>query len=473
VTSFVALPLACRLGALFAIGVLLGHFANLAAFALSERPGRNPWSRQFPLSGVGRWISRLPLAGWLLAGRTASAASAASPAEARLERGFWVRPLLVELLMGGLCVALYWFQIDQGWLFPPGPVGPGRSVEPSAITWNVMHAVLAAHLLLIAFMLAATLIDIDEQIIPDAITVTGTALGLALSAAYAWVLPPAVVHFQAATKVQFVYLTTFAAPYARYPTVTWPEFLVGRPQLLTLYAALAIYTFGCVSLLPWLWRPGRGVERAVQLLGAYAMRARNWPTVLVLWVCGSAAIGEVWWLSGPNWVGLSTSLIGMAVGGGMIWAVRIVASLALGREAMGFGDVTLMSMIGALLGWHACLAIFFLAPFPALVVGLLRLALGGQREIPYGPFICLAALTVIAFWQPIWLGTADNGYHGLAWLLSLPAIGSSLAPLPPPFDKPGGLVLEMLIGGLVLMAILLPLVRMVFDFFRRPARAGQ
>lgn len=463
-TSFVALPLAGRLGALFAIGAVLGHFANLAAYALSERPGRNPWSRHFPASGIGRWLARLPLVGWVLGGRAAAAA------DGRLGRAFWVRPLVVELLMGGLCAALYWFQIDQGWMFPPGPVGPGRTVAPSPITWNIMHAVFASQTVLLALMLSATLIDIDEQIIPDGITVTGTWLALAVSAWYAWVLPPAVIHYQSRTKVQFVYLTTYAAPFAEYPTVTWPDFLAGRPQLLTLYAALAIYSFWCVSLLPWLWRPSRGIESAVQLLGAYAMRAPNWPTVLVLWVCGAAAIGEVWWLSGPNWVGLSTSLIGMAVGGGLIWAVRIVASMALGREAMGFGDVTLMAMIGALLGWQACLAIFFFAPFPALIVGLLRLALGGEREIPFGPFLCLAALGVMTFWQPIWRGTA--GYPGLAQLLYSQAFWP-FGDLPRPFNGPGWLVPEMLIGGLVLMAILLPLVRMILDLFRRPSPARQ
>lgn len=463
-TTFVALPLAYRLAALFAIGVVLGHLANLAAYALSERPGRNPWSRHFPLLGIGRWTSRLPIAGWVLRARTVAAA------ESQLGRAFWIRPLVVELLMGGLCALLYWWQIDQGWLFPPGPVGPDRLVAPSPITWNIMHAVFAAQTALLAFMLSATLIDIDEQIIPDGITVTGTVLALAASAAYAWVLPPALVHLQSATEVQFVYLTTYAAPFAEYPSVAWPEFLVGRPQLLTLYAALTIYSFACVSLLPWLWRPGRGIESAVQILGAYAMRAPNWPTVLVLWVCGSAAIGEVWWLSGPNWVGLSTSLVGMAVGGGLVWAVRIIASMALGREAMGFGDVTLMAMIGALLGWQACLAIFFFAPFPALIVGLLRLALGGGREIPYGPFLCLATLGVMAFWQPIWRGTAS--YPGLAQLLYSRAIWPFGA-APWPFNGPGWLVPEMLLGGLLLMAILLPLVRMIFDLFRRPSPARQ
>ena len=82
----------------------------------------------------------------------------------------------------------------------------------------------------------------------------------------------------------------------------------------------------------------------------------------------------------------------MAGAGGLVWAVRIIGAIVLRREAMGFGDVTLMAMIGAFLGWQPCLVIFFLAPFAGLVVGVLRLILFRDREIPYGPFLCLAAL---------------------------------------------------------------------------------
>ena len=46
-----------------------------------------------------------------------------------------------------------------------------------------------------------------------------------------------------------------------------------------------------------------------------------------------------------------------------MWAVRLIGTAALRREAMGFGDVTLMMMIGTFLGWQACSDLFFLAPF--------------------------------------------------------------------------------------------------------------
>ncbi len=49
-------------------------------------------------------------------------------------------------------------------------------------------------------------------------------------------------------------------------------------------------------------------------------------------------------------------------GGGLVWSFRIVASVVMGREALGFGDVTLMAMVGAFTGWQAVWISFFLAP---------------------------------------------------------------------------------------------------------------
>ena len=73
------------------------------------------------------------------------------------------------------------------------------------------------------------------------------------------------------------------------------------------------------------------------------------------------------------------------------------------REAMGFGDVTLMEMIGTLVGWQSSLVIFFLAPFAGLVIGLAQIVLRRGNEIPFGPFLCLAAAVLIVRWQAFWL----------------------------------------------------------------------
>lgn len=126
---------------------------------------------------------------------------------------------------------------------------------------------------------------------------------------------------------------------------------------------------------------------------------------------------------------LLSSLVGIAAGGGIVWAVRIIGREVLNQEAMGFGDVTLMCMTGAFLGWQSCLIVFFLAPFAALVVGLLRYFFLRDREIPYGPFLCMAALGVIIYWDPIW--DWAQGVFALGWFVALAMLAclALMAPL--------------------------------------------
>jgi prepilin signal peptidase PulO-like enzyme (type II secretory pathway) len=119
-------------------------------------------------------------------------------------------------------------------------------------------------------------------------------------------------------------------------------------------------------------------------------------------VFGAVLIAIVWFRGDQGWQGLLTALVGMAAGGGLLWLVRVFCFVALGREAMGFVVVSLMAMIGAFLGWQATLIIFFLAPLAGLVVGVLRVILFRDREIPYGPFLCLASLFLIVQWDAVW-----------------------------------------------------------------------
>ena len=150
--------------------------------------------------------------------------------------------------------------------------------------------------------------------------------------------------------------------------------------------------------------------------------------MLFLAIFGAAAIAIGWHQGGDRWAGLLSALVGMAAGGGVVWAVRIIGSASLGREAMGFGDVTLMAMIGAFLGWQASLVVFFLAPFAAIVVGVFRLIFSRENEIPYGPFLCLAALGVIIYWNAIWSRTW--GIFSLGWIVPLMLAGC-FALMPP------------------------------------------
>lgn len=92
---------------------------------------------------------------------------------------------------------------------------------------------------------------------------------------------------------------------------------------------------------------------------------------------------------------LAASLIGMLVGGGLIYLCGVLGRLVFKKDAMGFGDVKLMGMIGGFVGWKLAVAIFFVAPFFGLLMSIPVLLLKKSHMIPYGPFLSLAALMCI------------------------------------------------------------------------------
>lgn len=110
-----------------------------------------------------------------------------------------------------------------------------------------------------------------------------------------------------------------------------------------------------------------------------------------------------------DWVGgLLGSVLGLLVGGFLIWIFRIGGSYAFGREAMGLGDVHLMAAIGATLGVGPVVLAFFVAPFFALGLALYFWLMRKTREIPYGPYLSLATAFVMLFYCPIADDLAPN-----------------------------------------------------------------
>lgn len=113
-----------------------------------------------------------------------------------------------------------------------------------------------------------------------------------------------------------------------------------------------------------------------------------------------------WTLEWPHLHGLAVSVVGLVVTAGVVWAVRIMGHWAVGREAMGFGDVILMALVGSFLGWQAGVMVFFLAPAVALVVVVFTFVTRREREIPFGPYLSIAALIVMLFWKQIHAATS-------------------------------------------------------------------
>ncbi len=402
-------PLQARLAVLFVLGVCAGGLINLGIYRLAWRTRSiSPWWPPDPDAPPRRLSDRLPVVGWLGLRREAGLHGA----------GFWIRPLLLELLTGVWFAALYWWEIERLGLLPAGAQPPG-----SAGLLAVLHTQYAVHVALISLMLVASVIDADEKTIPDAITVPGTLLGLLLAGACPWSIlngaeplpavgfAPAYWNSMSPGAWRFLQLTSPVSPV---PLDSWPAWLTGASALAI---GLGCWWLWCVALMPRSWYSRHGYRRALQLSLARLVRESATYRILVMGAIGSAAVTAVWLLGGRGWTGLLSGLVGVAAGGGLVWLVRVIGSAALNKEAMGFGDVTLMAMIGAFLGWQTCLIVFFLAPFAGLVVGLLQMILIRDSRIPYGPFLCLAAVATIVGWAGVWDRTWD--IFSLGWLVPL------------------------------------------------------
>ncbi len=99
---------------------------------------------------------------------------------------------------------------------------------------------------------------------------------------------------------------------------------------------------------------------------------------------------------------LLRSVLGAAVGAGLMIVMGWIGSWIVQREAMGGGDVKLLAMIGSFLGWEKALLTFFVAPFFALPFALYQ-RLGKREEvIPYGPFLSLAGAVLFFHGDFLW-----------------------------------------------------------------------
>lgn len=357
-----------RLALLFLFGIVLGGQLNRGIYGLALINPRpiSPWLSTN--DGAGRrWTDYVPVIGWWGLRREVTVQGP----------GFWIRPLMVELAMGIGLGALYWWEI-QASLYPES--------QRSDLASATLHLQFLSHCILISMMVMATFIDIDEKTIPDSITVPGTLCGLTVAALFPSSLLPNWTKFESPP----LWLTS---------THEWPIWLNTAAGLM---CGLACFVVWCYAIIPKVWWTRSGWKKAFVYLLASIPRYRQSWWIFCLAGAGGTAITGVWFCGGQSWQGLFTALVGLAFGGGLVWAVRIMGSAALGQEAMGFGDVTLMAMVGTFVGWQSTLVIFFLAPFAGLLLAVSQWIVTGRRDIPYGPFLCVATLTIVIFWLPIW-----------------------------------------------------------------------
>jgi leader peptidase (prepilin peptidase) / N-methyltransferase len=103
----------------------------------------------------------------------------------------------------------------------------------------------------------------------------------------------------------------------------------------------------------------------------------------------------------PGWV---SSLIGLLVGGGLLLAIAEAYYRLRGEEGLGMGDVKLLAMIGAFLGWKLVLLTLVFASFTGSLAGgvLIASGKGGMKyALPFGTFLTVGALLAATWGEPI------------------------------------------------------------------------
>jgi leader peptidase (prepilin peptidase)/N-methyltransferase len=163
-------------------------------------------------------------------------------------------------------------------------------------------------------------------------------------------------------------------------------------ELLTAVAAVALY-----------FRVGFGVEwlvlfaflSALIVITFIDLDHRIIPDVISL---PGMAVGFLLSLRGEPGPGPLSSAVGIVTGGGMLLAVAWAYHAWTGREGMGGGDIKLLGMIGAFLGWRSVPFTMLLSSLTGSVVGVALMWWTGsdtKYAIPFGPFLALGAATYV------------------------------------------------------------------------------
>lgn len=100
-----------------------------------------------------------------------------------------------------------------------------------------------------------------------------------------------------------------------------------------------------------------------------------------------------------SFLGFKEGVVGFLSGGGIFYLIAVLS-----RGGMGGGDIKLMAMVGALMGWKAVLLTTFAGSLSGSLVGIFLMVFKGKgrkTKVPFGPFLAAGAIITLFFGQEI------------------------------------------------------------------------
>ncbi len=103
-------------------------------------------------------------------------------------------------------------------------------------------------------------------------------------------------------------------------------------------------------------------------------------------------------------LGIKSSFIGLASGFGLFYIVALVGSAIFKKEALGGGDIKMMAMVGATMGWKTVILTTFLGSLTGSVFGIMLMVLRDKNrttKLAFGPFLALGTIITLFYGQEI------------------------------------------------------------------------
>jgi leader peptidase (prepilin peptidase)/N-methyltransferase len=169
------------------------------------------------------------------------------------------------------------------------------------------------------------------------------------------------------------------------------------------YPLIELATAGIWAYIAWRYGPSletlRGAVFATILLGIAMTDAREY-LIPDEFTWGGLALGLLFSLAGGI-AGLGQALLGAVAGFGVLWLAGKAGTWAFKEEAMGGGDIKMMAMVGAFVGWKGVLLTVFLGSLLGSLVFVPLTLAGYKKLVPFGIFLAVGAAASYLLGPPI------------------------------------------------------------------------